>query len=508
MKTTLLLTVVFFLNSFNANTLQANMTATVKKDLKLSSIHDGLKDNDQDDVNLVAMERRILGISSNYTGVDSSKSKIIDTVYCRLDSSQTYALFLPSTYSDEKKYPAVFIFEPGARGSLPLKKFREGAEELGYVLISSNNSRNGPFEKSFEAANAMFADAFEKYSLDTSRLYTAGFSGGSRTATAVAVLTGKMAGVIACGAGYANNPAYQPSANHNFHYCGLVGNKDMNFLEHIAVEKDLTKKGLTNTRLIFNLSHQWPPSSFLKKALYWMELQAYKNNKMVSTSFSATNALHIFKTYADSIQESGNYSLAAESYQNIINDFKNIVSLEEIISERDQLIASKEYRKHKQKLEKIYKKEASYHTEIIEALNAVFYSKIEANNAAGYSIDWWKSKIDYFKRIEEKKSVEKSNMAARLLNMIWANCAEWSFESEILKNYKTAISFNEIWLYVQPSSLWANWNIARLYSITDQTDKMLTHLKRNKSNNPNFSLSRVENEKAFCKHLDLILENL
>ena len=167
------------------------------------------------------------------------KGVIIDTVWCLQQPAETYALYLPSYYSKEKKWPVVYIFEPAARGNLPLKHFREGAEKYGYILVASNNAKNGPWDPIFNAADALFLDTFERFEIDTGRVYTSGFSGGSRAALAVAVITKKVQGVIACGAGFPTVPSYKPTSVDKFVYIGLVGNKDMNYSEHHDVQQTL-----------------------------------------------------------------------------------------------------------------------------------------------------------------------------------------------------------------------------------------------------------------------------
>src|SRR5207248_1982499 len=74
------------------------------------------------------------------------------------------------------------------------------AARLGWIVMSSYNTlSDGPPEPNVAAVNAMLASA-AGWSIDTSRLYLAGFSGTARAALAFAVaLRGHVAGVIAAG---------------------------------------------------------------------------------------------------------------------------------------------------------------------------------------------------------------------------------------------------------------------------------------------------------------------
>lgn len=77
--------------------------------------------------------------------------KILAHVTCAADPEQTYALYLPPNYSPDRRWPLVISSDPSARGSAPLELQKDAAELYGYVLASSNNSRNGPWKLGFDA---------------------------------------------------------------------------------------------------------------------------------------------------------------------------------------------------------------------------------------------------------------------------------------------------------------------------------------------------------------------
>src|SRR5438105_4694906 len=59
------------------------------------------------------------------------KGTIIERVVCRMDASQSYALFLPTAYTPQKPWPIIYCFDPVARGRVPLERFKEAAEKYG-----------------------------------------------------------------------------------------------------------------------------------------------------------------------------------------------------------------------------------------------------------------------------------------------------------------------------------------------------------------------------------------
>src|SRR6185369_2366319 len=49
-----------------------------------------------------------------------TRGAIIERVVCRADASQSYALFLPASYTPQKRWPIIYCFDPAARGRVPL----------------------------------------------------------------------------------------------------------------------------------------------------------------------------------------------------------------------------------------------------------------------------------------------------------------------------------------------------------------------------------------------------
>jgi hypothetical protein len=83
---------------------------------------------------------------------DLPRGTIIDEVKCAGDATQSYALYLPSSYSPDRKWNLLIAFHPAARGRLMVEKYQAAAEEYGYIVAGSNNSRNGSWAVSSPTA--------------------------------------------------------------------------------------------------------------------------------------------------------------------------------------------------------------------------------------------------------------------------------------------------------------------------------------------------------------------
>ena len=110
------------------------------------------------------------------------RGQIVERVEALSDSSQSYALYLPSNYTPNRKWPVLYAFDPAARGRVPVERFKEAAEKYGWIVLGSNNSRNGPWNVVVNAWNAMLTDTHQRFAIDDERSYATGFSGGARAA--------------------------------------------------------------------------------------------------------------------------------------------------------------------------------------------------------------------------------------------------------------------------------------------------------------------------------------
>jgi len=235
----------------------------------------------------------------------------IITVHCDADTTQSYSLYLPPGYNHQKLYPAIFLFDPFARGAVAASAFEDAARECGFIVASSNNSRNGPIRSSMAAANAMFTDVFKKHNIDSLNIYLGGLSGGARLSTSIAINANGIAGVIACCAGFSGPP---PATQLSWTFAGITGDRDFNYEEMQQTHEFLDKTRSKNELLLFNGRHGWPPPKIIYEALLWSYLQHTKRNDATDSMFSKFKLLTDAQTAsAGSLIETG------ERYKNILS---------------------------------------------------------------------------------------------------------------------------------------------------------------------------------------------
>ena len=214
----------------------------------------------------------VLWSASGAPAQDIRRGTLIEDVKCAADATQSYALYVPSTYAPDRPWSLLIAFHPGARGRLMVEKYQAAAEQYGYIVAGSNTSRNGPWSVSMAAVQVMSVDLGQRFSIDLERVYLTGLSGGARVAMQVA-LGNKIAGVIASSGGY---PDSQPRASVPFPVFGTAGTEDFNYIEMRLLDRKLTSP---HHLAIFSGGHTLPPDDVALEAIEWLELQAMKTGR-------------------------------------------------------------------------------------------------------------------------------------------------------------------------------------------------------------------------------------
>ena len=278
------------------------------------------------------------------TAEELPRGRVVESVPALKDPKQTYALYLPSNYTPARRWPTLYCFDPIARGSVPVKLFSEAAERFGWVVVGSNNSRNGPIKPSVEAAFAMIEDTQARINVDGVRLYAAGFSGGARQAVWIDNLCNHcLAGVIASGAGYP--PELKPAAPVTFAFFGVAGTDDFNFPEVKSLDAALAGLGASHRFESFDGGHAWPTPELAAAAVEWMELQAVKSGRRQKDEAFLSGVWERRLAGARRLEADAKSYAAFTAYENLAADFRGLrddSQIGEVEKRASALAASKE----------------------------------------------------------------------------------------------------------------------------------------------------------------------
>jgi hypothetical protein len=403
-----------------------------------------------------------------------SPGKVAAKVICAANPQQSYALYLPSTYSPTKRWPIVYVFDPGARGTAAVEVIRAAAEQSGYIVAASNNSRNGAEAVSSQAANSMWQDTAQRFSIDEHRRYFAGMSGGARMATALAIsCNGCVAGVVANAAGFPQGR--KPSNALKFAYFAAVGNADFNFLEFVDLRRDLDASGMPHRIRIFQGRHGWAPPEVWEQALRWMDLQATRSgflnhdHEWIQESFGEAmqrgkqlleqqDFLEAFREFSFAVRDfSGltDVSFAQKQLQALSGDkrFKN--------AQKQELSAAEEQRRVTgEPAEEIQDlADGKLPPEQLMALRGVFTNLLKRTQASQHSDN------------------RQALIARRALSGLVVQALETGQFAVDRKQYDAALHLFDLAASGSENPAWTHYCRARVYAITADKKHMLTELR-------------------------------
>ena len=397
---------------------------------------------------------------------------VIDSIAVK-NSTETYTLYLPTGFKQNELSSIVFIFDPGARGKIGIYPFIEAAEKYNYILVCSNDSSNGTFEDNFNTINRLFSTVFDSYNIDENRIYTAGFSGGSRLATAVAVLTKQIEGVIACGAGFSPNNSHTPMSKENFSYVGLVGDRDMNYQEMFEVMDWLNNFQIDNEIFTYDGDHSWPPSEQIVRAFEWLEIQAYKKRiKRKDENLLNESFKNNYKT-AKLLESNNQFEHSVWEYERIKRNYSRYYKLDSINLKIKRLKESSIY-KDETKIRLIIKEDEA---KIRKIFADRFRKELAAKkNPSNYK--WWIKELEKFNDNYLKSTdYQYEKMGERIRYALYAMAVETATIQLRENNIKKALYCHGLVAILIPERPYPYYLLAKDYALLNEDEKVFENLE-------------------------------
>ncbi len=334
------------------------------------------------------------------------KGVIQDSIPVSGTTNESFALYLPDGFQQNELSSIVFIFEPAARAAIGIRPFIPAAEKYGHILVCSNNSRNGSYERNFSIANNLFAHVFSHFNIKEDTMFLAGFSGGSRLACAIASLSNQFSGVIACGAGFPNVPGYKPSTQ-EYSYVGLVGDRDMNYKEMLKDKDFLRLMKFNSTLITYDGDHSWPPPEQITRAFHWLYLQTLKKNPSENPNEILGFYLEAYKRIEE-FKGDNKLLRLAEQYERTSKTFNDFIVVDSLVQQRQKLLISKAYKKQANSFSDILTLEEKIGKKLHARMTTDFENPKKAN------FGWWKKELSKLDALHEKGDAETQNMVYRI----------------------------------------------------------------------------------------------
>ncbi len=415
---------------------------------------------------------------------------------CAGKPDQSYALYLPSQYVPGKRWPIVYAFDPAARGNVPVELMKDAAERNGYIVVGSNNSRNGSWKIEAEAAQAMLEDTHARLSIDDRRVYFAGFSGGARVASQIAQRCKCAAGVLLNGAGFSSGTP--PSRDVTFAVFAAVGSFDFNYPEVAQLDEKLEEAGFPHVLRHFDGPHQWAPASLMEEALAWFRLIAMKQSREArDDSFVAAQAAEA-AARAHALEQSGDLYAAWREYLQDAATFDGLTDASALRQAAASLATQKPVRDGAKREKQDFQEQDQLTGEISSGLMSLG-SNIVTRSDTRSQIE--QEIIDLRERAAHERRPEQVRVFKRALSGVLVEAMEAGAERLDAKDVRVAMDYFQLAADADPDSVWALDSLATTHALTGDRKgalEALRHAKQKTKDLAAFS-TWLNEEPAFAK---------
>ena len=408
------------------------------------------------------------------------RAEIIARAVCHNDPDQSYALYLPSSYNRETPLPILYCFDPGARGRVPVELFRDAAEDLDYILVGSNNSRNGPWAPNLVAIRALLEDTGSRLAIDPRRVYTAGMSGGGGPAWYVA-LSG-AAGTIICAS--AIDPKEKALRPISLCFFGVAGVADFNYeyvFNHVEMLRKLGKAARFET---FEAGHSWPPKEVARTALGWLELQAIRRGLRAADEDFVEEQFRKDRIRASELESAGRLLDAQRAYESLARDFDGLRDVTLCRADAARLSARKETREGRKRELDIANRQALEVGKLLEAKEVL---EAPAMGLLRQPDDYRQSVLDAEMELKDSMSTLKDRMkkpfpdseriiAQRVLEFFYVHMITRGDELIREKRYAPAVVNYELCSHIRAGSAGLLFELARAHAGCKEKGKAIEYL--------------------------------
>jgi hypothetical protein len=374
-------------------------------------------------------------ITQKVTSDAFERGKIINFIPCLSDKTKSYALYIPATGSSNN-LPIVYFFDPHADGVLPLQKYKSLADTFHFILVGSNDSKNGnDWNDAENIWNIINVDIQKRLLPNTNRIYTAGFSGGAKVATFLALQHPQIKGVIADGAVLPDIG----TGGFQFSFTGIAGNGDMNESDLISINKMLDKTAAKHRLILFNGKHEWAPETVMNTAFAEWQFDAMCDHSIPTDTNFINDFISKNQKSVEQNLNANNLLKAKETCQLVINMLQDLTGKVNWFQKEEDAIL----------------KNPAYQKQSIAAQNILIQ---EENIKSGYERHFQNADENYWKQtIEEVGQKAKSANAEGAMYQrleAYLSLAFYSFSNQLIsagKN-KEASYFVDLYKDVDPGN--------------------------------------------------------
>ncbi|WP_026914416.1 hypothetical protein [Christiangramia portivictoriae] len=320
----------------------------------------------------------------------------------------TFSIYTPSQYSQDKKWPVIFIFDPKGRATSTANLFRPAAEDQGYILAALElDLKSKSLDSVINTSVSMMNVVTGTFGIDPQQIYFAGMAEGAQIASALTLMNKNMAGILAI-----NNSFVNPKFVNNqepYMFIGIGGSQDYMVYEMENYLKFYDKRDFPTEIYYFEgKENDWPSSSVIYNAVSGFTLQAIKDGSRPADNELVVKLYKHELDYVESLRRTRNYYAAYENLERMEEKYAQFGYEVEVEDRMKDVKRTKGYSAQKRD----FKQAVSYEREQQAEYEYLLTSDVMTQNFQ--NIGWWAYQMDGLEKLQNSGEKAKVDMAYRL----------------------------------------------------------------------------------------------
>ncbi len=205
------------------------------------------------------------------------KGEVVDNLPLNDSISETFALYIPEKYEDDRRWPVILIFDPDGEGAEAVRRFKNIADEQKYLIAGLNYEiKNDSLQEHLPYAGSLINKVMRSFRVNPGLIYAAGMGDGAELATAIPLIYKNIRGVLAVGSAWVNPQFIKQHPA--FMYSILAGDEDSNYFQLKNFIDYFDKANYPNEIISYaGRNKEWPNNYVLSDAVTGFTLRDIKD---------------------------------------------------------------------------------------------------------------------------------------------------------------------------------------------------------------------------------------
>lgn len=339
------------------------------------------------------------------------KGKINEVAIVNDSISETAQLYLPTSFTAEKKWPVLFVFDLSGTSSQALRLVMGAAEENGFVVATASDLTDTlSVTKNILISSRMIDEVSRLISIDPSQVYVAGQGDAGRFAAMLPSFIKPISGIVSFGGAIDDLPLILDSSKVEF--VGVVGDKAFNYIGMFNSQEQLNQSKVKNRLFVFEGGNEWPITPVIKNVFSYLRLSAMSKGVIAKDTAFVRSQLFKALDEVKELEDKEEYVLASKRLVELRKTFRFLEDSDTLKVRSKKIARNKIYRA-------MYRKEQkALFNESLQQEDYSYYLLEDLETLNLNNIGWWRFQVEQLEtqKKNENRALQKS--AVRLLDYL------------------------------------------------------------------------------------------